>query len=310
MTALLRPDRDVPIRLSDEVATALGEGRPVVALESTVLAHAFDPATALDVARESERRVRAAGSVPATIGVIDHHIAVGMGSADLERFAENGSAVRKLAARDLAPCLVHGDDGALTVGATLTVCAPTGIRVTSTGGLGGVHRGAGESFDVSGDLTKLTRSPTVVVCSGIKSILDVPATMEYLETLAVPVIGWQTDHLPLYYQAVGGPALSVRVDTAAEVAAIARIQRDLHRTTAIVLTRAPSVQVDVESLIEAGVRSARELGVVRPSVTPFLLDYLDTHSRGRTVEPHKTLLVENAHTAAHIAAEMSTTHKR
>ena len=211
----------VALLLVDEVASALRLGEPVVALETTLVSHGFSGGRGPDAAQAAEQRVRAHGAIPATIGVVGGAVRVGLDAAELERFAEAGPAARKVGARDLAACAVQGALGATTAGGTLAVCASAGIRFMGTGGIGGVHRGFAQSLDISGDLPQLARTAAVVVCSGAKSILDVAATAELLETLGVPVLGWQTRTLPLFYSADGGPPVSATVSDAAEVAGIA-----------------------------------------------------------------------------------------
>ena len=199
------------IHVSDEVQTALEEERAVVALETTLVAHGFPAPDGVETGLASEAAVRAAGAVPATIGVLDGQIRIGLERADLERFTPSA---RKLGPRDLAVCAVQGAVGATTVGGTLTAAAAIGIRFMGTGGLGGVHRGFPTPPDVSADLAAAARIPAVIASSGVKSLLDVPATVELLETLGVPVIGYRTDTLPLFYDAAGGPPVSARADDA------------------------------------------------------------------------------------------------
>ena len=193
--ALMRASRDALMRVADEVLAAERDGRGVVALETTLVAHGFPPGEGVDVGRESERQVRAAGAVPATIGVLDGEIVVGLTEDELQRF---DASARKLGPRDLAVCVAQRAVGATTVGGTLAVAQAAGIRWMATGGLGGVHRGFPDPPDVSADLAQLARTPALVVSSGVKSLLDVPATAELVETLSVPVVGWRTDEPPLF----------------------------------------------------------------------------------------------------------------
>ncbi len=190
--------------LAEEVAGALRDGGPVVALETTLVSHGFPGRQGLDVALAAAARVRAAGAVPATIGVVDGAVRAGLAEAELGRFAAAGESARKVGARDLAACVVQGALGATTVGGTLAVCRAAGIRFMGTGGTGGVHRDFAQSLDISSDLPQLARTRAMVVSSGTKSILDVPATAELLETLGVPVLGWRTPELPLFYSAGRG----------------------------------------------------------------------------------------------------------
>ncbi len=195
---------DAVIRISDEVR----EADAVVALETTIVAHGFPPGEGAAVGLESERRVRAAGAVPATIGVLDGEIRVGLTESELERF---DASARKAGPRELGVCVARGETGATTVGGTLAVCRAAGIRFMGTGGIGGVHRGT--RFDISADLLELSRSQVVVVSSGVKSLLDVEATAEMLETLGVPVLGWRTATMPRFYDAAGGPPVTERIET-------------------------------------------------------------------------------------------------
>ena len=207
------------IRVSDEVRAALRDGRGVIALETTLIAHGFPPGEGVEVGLASERAVREGGSVPATIGVLDGEIRVGLTEDELGRF---DVTARKLGPRDVAVAVVQRALGATTVGGTLRVCRASGIRFMATGGLGGVHRGWPAPPDVSADLQALAQAQVLVVSSGVKSLLDVPATSELLETLGVPVLGWRTDSLPLFYAARGGPPVSARVESAAEASAMSR----------------------------------------------------------------------------------------
>ena len=197
------------IELAAEVRDALDSGGAVVALETTLVAHGFPAGEGLDVALEAERRVREAGAVPATVGVFEGRVRVGLSADELERFAAAGDSARKAGPRDLAVCVAEGVLGATTVGGTLAACSLAGIRFLGTGGIGGVHRGFAGRPDVSADLGELARAGVLVVSSGVKSLLDVPATAELLEALGVPVLGWRTDELPLFYAARGGPPVNV-----------------------------------------------------------------------------------------------------
>jgi pseudouridine-5'-phosphate glycosidase len=291
------------LQVHPEVAQALAEGRPVVALETTLVSHGFPHPEGAAVARESEQQVRAHGAVPATIGVVDGVVRVGLSDAELERFSVAGAQARKLGPRDLAACVVQGALGATTVGSTLAVAQLTGIRFMATGGLGGVHRGFPQPADVSADLGELTRSAVLVVSSGVKSILDVASTSELLETLSIPVLGWRTDELPLFYAATGGPPVSVRVESIDEAAAIARAHwLGLGRASALLLARPPVDSLDdIDPLIEAGLTAAGRAGVSGQGVTPFLLGYLHDNSEGRTAAANKQLIVDNAALAAQVA---------
>ena len=285
------------IEIREEVAQALGTGGPVVALETTLIAHGFPPGEGIAVGRDSEQRVRDAGAIPATIGVLDGRIVVGLATEELERF---GAGARKCGPRDLAVCAVQGAVGATTVGGTLAVCRAAGIRVLATGGLGGVHRGFPFPPDVSADLGELARTPALVVSSGVKSLLDVPATAEALETLGVPVLGFRTDELPLFYAARGGPPTSARVETAAEAAAVARGHWELGGA-GLLLARPPDESLDdVEPLIEEALARGRERRLGRRR-DPFVLAFLHDRSGGRTLAANRDLVVANAALAGAVA---------
>jgi pseudouridylate synthase len=291
------------IELRHEVTEArldYGEAAPIVALETTLVAHGFPEGEGLQVALEAERAVREAGAVPATVGVVDGQIVVGLSEPELERFASAGAEARKVGPRDLAAARVRGGVGATTVGGTLAICARVGIKFVGTGGIGGVHRGFAERPDVSADLGELARTPALVVSSGVKSLLDVPATLEVLETLGVPALGWRTDTLPMFYAAAGGPPVPLRVDDAAEAAALARAHWELGRG-GLLLAQAPAESLDVEPLLAAAVDAARAKGVEGQAVTPFVLSYLHRESGGATVTVNKRLIADNARLAGEVA---------
>jgi pseudouridine-5'-phosphate glycosidase len=286
------------IHVSEEVQTALEEEHAVVALETTLVAHGFPAPDGVETGLASEAAVRAAGAVPATIGVLDGHVMIGLERGDLERFTP---AARKLGPRDLAACAVQGAVGATTVGGTLTAASAVGIRFMGTGGLGGVHRGFPSPPDVSADLGAIARIPSVIASSGVKSLLDVSATVELLETLGVPVIGYRTDTLPLFYDAAGGPPVSTRADDVAEIARIADAHWRLGGNT-ILVGRPPTESLDVTPLIEEAVAAAAREGVSGQAVTPFVLAYLHEHSNGETRRVNRDLIVENAGLAGAIAS--------
>ena len=282
------------IRVSEEVRAA----DVVVALETTLVAHGFPPGDGLAVAAESEQRVRDAGAVPATIGVLDGEIRVGLSLAELERF---DASARKAGPRDLAVCVAQGAVGATTVGGTLAVCRAAGIHFMGTGGIGGVHRGFPHPPDVSADLGELARTPAVVVSAGIKSLLDVPATLELLETLGVPVVGFRTDRLPLFYSAGGGPPVPARAESPEEAARIARTHWDLGGGGLVLAQPPPASLDDIEPLIEEALAEAGRRGVIGQAVTPFVLSFLHERSGGRTLVANRELVVANAGLAAEIA---------
>lgn len=279
------------IRVSDEVRSA----DAVVALETTIVAHGFPPDEGVEVGLESERRVREAGAVPATIGVLDGEIRVGLGEEELARFDRTA---RKAGPRELAACVATGEVGATTVGGTLAVCRATGIRFLGTGGIGGVHRGA--RFDISADLLELSRTQSVVVSSGVKSLLDVEATAEMLETLSVPVLGWRTDTMPRFYDAAGGPPVTQRVESADEALRLARTHWELVGC-GVLLARPPDESIDVDKLIDAAVEEAEREGISGQAVTPYVLARLHERSGGRTLAVNRELAAANAGLAGKLA---------
>ena len=279
------------IRVADEVRDASA----VVALETTIVAHGFPPGEGVAVGLESERRVREAGAVPATIGVLEGEIRVGMGAEELERFTPTA---RKVGARELAACVISGETGATTVGGTLTVCRQVGIRFLGTGGIGGVHRGG--RLDISPDLLELSRSQVVVVSSGVKSILDVEATAELLETLSVPVLGWRTETMPRFYDAAGGPPVTARVESVEDALRITGAHWELSGC-GVLLARPPDESIDVDDLIEEALAEAEEEGIRGQEVTPYVLARLHERSDGRTLEVNRELAAANAGLAAELA---------
>jgi pseudouridine-5'-phosphate glycosidase len=287
------------IEVAAEVREALVHRRPVVALETTLVAHGFPAREGLEVALESERRVRDAGAVPATVGVLDGAVRVGLSGEQLQRF---DATARKVGPRDLAACAMQGAVGATTVAGTLAACRVAGIGFLGTGGIGGVHRGYASVPDVSADLAELARAEVLVACSGVKSLLDVRATMELLETLGVPVLGWRTDTLPLFYRAHGGPPVSARVESVEEAAHVARAHWQLGRRSALLLTQAPSESVDeIEPIVQAALAAADDEGIAGGALTPFVLERLHRESGGRTLAVNRRLVAENAALAAEVA---------
>jgi pseudouridylate synthase len=289
------------VSVSKEVQAALEGGRAVVALETTLVAHGFPAPVGVDVGLESDEAVRSAGAMPATIGVLDGQVRVGLSADELVRFTPNA---RKAGPRDLAVCSVRGEPGATTVGGALAVAGLVGIRFLATGGIGGVHRGYPSPPDMSADIPALARTPALVVSSGVKSLLDVPATVEVLETLAVPVLGFRTDTLPLFYAAEGGPPVPQRVEQPGEAAAIAKAHWELGGA-GLVLGNPPPESLDVDELIEEAVEAASEQGVSGQDVTPFVLSFLHERSEGRTRDVNRALIVANARLAAEVAVAFS-----
>ena len=294
------------MRIEPEVADALAQGRPVVALESTLISHGLPRPRNLEVARQVEAAVREGGAVPATLAVVAGEVRVGLDRAGLEAIASEDGVV-KCGVRDLAPVVARGGHGATTVAATAQLAAHSGIRLFATGGLGGVHRGARETWDESADLETLGRTPIVVVCSGVKSILDVEATLERLETLSVTVLGYGTDRFPGFYLSESGQPVPWRVDSPAQVARVAAAQVELDTGRAIVVANPVALeeQLDPElhdSTLRSGLAAARRGGVAGKDVTPFLLDHFHHETAGASLEVNVRLVIANAGLAARIAA--------
>ncbi len=290
------------IRIAEEVREALAAGGRVVALETTLVAHGFPPGEGVEVGLESERQVRESGAVPATIGVLDGEVRVGLTPEELTRF---GPEARKAGPRDLAAAAVQSAVGATTVGGTLAVARTAGIRVLATGGIGGVHRGFPHPPDVSADLAQLARTPALVVSAGVKSLLDVPATAELLESLGVPVLGFRVDTLPLFYAAAGGPPVSARVESAEEAAAVAEEHWRLGGS-GLLLGRPPDEPLeDIEPLVGEALAAAAAAGVSGQAVTPYVLGQLHAESGGRTEAANKALVAQNARLAGEVAVALA-----
>jgi pseudouridylate synthase len=297
------------IQLSHDVAEAMRVGQPVVALESTVLAHGLPYPRNLAVAQALEDEVRAAGAVPATIGVVGGVPTVGLDAAALELFAR-GSGVLKLSRRDIAYAVALGCHGATTVAATMALAALAGVQVFATGGIGGVHRGASTSWDVSADLPELARTPVLVVCAGAKSILDLPATVEYLETVGVPVLGLGTDELPAFYSAESGIALGARVGTPEQAADVWRAHRAFGGGGGALLTVPPPPEVALpravaDAAVERALARAARAGVTGQAVTPFLLAAVAEETGEASLRANIALLHQNARVAATVAVALA-----
>ena len=289
-----------------EVAEAVRAGKPVVALESTLIAHGLPRPDNLAVARELEDIVRAAGAVPATIGVLGGQPVIGLDDGGLEQLAGTAD-VRKLGVRDLPAAVAQGADGATTVASTAHLAARAGVRVFATGGLGGVHRRAAETFDESADLSALARTPVAVVCAGVKSILDVAATLERLETLGVPVLGYATDTFPGFYLTDSGYPLDWRVDSPEAAAAVLAARADLGLADRAVVVANPlpaAEQLDPalhDRVLAEGLAQAEAAGVHGKDVTPFLLAHFHAETAGASLAANVALVRRNARLAALIA---------
>jgi pseudouridine-5'-phosphate glycosidase len=298
-----------PLNLHEEVASALRDGHPVVALESTILSHGLPPGRNLDVARRLERVVRDGGAVPATIAVLDGRVVVGLSPAELERVCAPDAGLDKLSLRDLGPAVGLGRSGATTVASTSALAAAAGIGMFATGGLGGVHVGAAQSWDVSADLGVLAKVPTVVVCSGVKSVLDIPATLEVLETNSVPVLGYRTDDFPAFYLRSSGHAVGWRVDDPKQAAAVVAAHRAYADSGVLLANPIPEAsEMDKElhdRLLAEGLALVAEREVHGADVTPVLLEHFHTASGGVSIDANEALVLSNAKLATEVAVALA-----
>jgi pseudouridine-5'-phosphate glycosidase len=296
--------------VSAEVRAALADGRPVVALESSLIAQGLPVPHNLETARAAERSVREAGAIPATVAIDRGRVVVGADDALLERLADPDRHVPKAASRDLGPLLSAGVLASTTVSATMRAAHAAGIAIFATGGIGGVHRGAATSFDVSSDIDELAATPVAVVCSGAKSILDLSATLELLETRRVPVVGYGVDELPSFYSTSAGLRLPHRVDGAVGAAQAIATHRSVPGAGGILIVQPPPRELaidpaEVEVWIDEALADAGERGIVAGAVTPHLLNHLARASGGRTLQANVGLIVANARTAADIASALT-----
>lgn len=295
------------LKLSREAGEALLERRPVVALESTVIAHGLPHPLNMEVATRMEANVREGGSTPATIAILDGKIHIGLSAPEMERVA-TAPNIQKASTRDLPLLLARGGNGATTVSATVRLAALVGIKVFATGGIGGVHRGWEQTFDISPDLSALAGTPLVTVCSGAKSILNLPATLEWLETHGVPVLGYRTDRFPAFYTPVSDPSLPVdaRVDRPQEVAAIYDMRQRLGMRGGVLLcVPVPSLsalsKAEVAEATDKALKAAAKEGIKGRDVTPFLLNSFAEATGGRSLTANRALLENNASVAAEVS---------
>jgi len=295
------------IKLSAEVSAAIKAGKPIVALESTIISHGLPRPSNLEVALECERIVRDAGAVPATIALLDGKILVGLERAELEAIA-NRDDISKASIRDLAIIIAAGKSAATTVAATAHIAAMAGIHVFATGGLGGVHRGANESFDESADLTALANVDMTMICAGVKSILDVAATLERLETLAISLVGYKTNAFPGFYLTDSGYTLEHRVDSPAEIAAIIKARGAVGTLNKALVVANPVVKemnkARHDEILKSGLEKAEKQGVVGKNVTPFLLEHFHTTSQGESLAINTEIIKANCLLGAQIAVAL------
>ena len=296
--------------IAPEVKAALEAGKPVVALESTIISHGMPYPKNVETALMVEQTIRDNGAVPATIAIIGGRLKAGLSREEIEHLGKAGRAVAKASRRDLPALCARGADGATTVTTTMIIAHMAGIKIFATGGIGGVHRGAETTMDISADLEELAQTPVMVVCAGAKSILDLGLTLEYLETHGVPVIGYGTEELPAFYTRSSGFGVDYRVDTPAELAAMFRAQRDLeYRGGMLVTNPIPEKYAMDKAVIDAAIKEAlrqcREQGVHGKETTPFLLAKVVELTGGDSLESNIQLVLNNAKVAALTAVELA-----
>ena len=292
------------IKYSSEVSAAIAAGTPIVALESTIISHGLPRPSNLLVAQECESIIRARGAVPATIALLDGVVHIGLEASELDAIA-NRDDISKASSRDLAITIAQGKSAATTVAATAHIAAIAGIKVFATGGLGGVHRGANESFDESADLTALSQLDMTVVCAGVKSILDVHATLERLETLAIGIVGYKTNRFPGFYLTDSGFEIEHRVDSAQEIAAIIKARGEVSTSNhALIVTNPVEKQMDKarhDEILATGMANAARDGIDGKYVTPYLLEHFHTASKGESLAINTEIIKSNCALAADIA---------
>lgn len=301
------------IRIADEVKRSLEDRRPVVALESTVIAHGLPHPLNLETALACEEAVRSNGATPATIGIIDGVPTIGLSDDEIRRFATgqalNGRAIEKVGLNNLAAVILKRGWGATTVASTLRLANAAGVRVFSTGGIGGVHRGAAESLDISADLTALGDTPLICVCAGAKAILDLAKTLEHLETLGVPVVGYRTEELPAFYSRTSGLPVDVTVQTADETAELARLHWRISGKGLLVCVPVPAKfeipAEEIEVAVDEAMKRASSGKIRGKPLTPFLLSEMKKLTEGKTLEANRALLMNNAEVAALIASSLT-----
>lgn len=296
------------LRINPEVKEALETGKPVVALESTIISHGFNYPENLETARECERIIREEGAVPATIGIVKGEIVIGLNDEEIQHFAEN-SDIAKCSRRDVASIIAMKEDGATTVATTMMFAEMAGIKVFATGGIGGVHFDGENTMDISADLEELAQTNVAVVCSGAKSILDIPKTLEYLETKGVPVVGYKTQKFPDFYTRDSGKPVNHRYDDLADLAKMIHTKDQLGIQSGVVVAN-PIPEKDaletsfIRNLIEEAVHEAAEKGIEGNKVTPFILATLHEQSEGKSVLANKALVFNNARVAAQLSIAM------
>ena len=295
--------------IAPEVAEALKAGKPVVALESTIISHGMPYPQNVETALKVEQIIRDAGAVPATIAIIGGRLKAGLSKEEIDYLGRTGAGIPKASRRDLPVLVAQGKDGACTVTTTMMIADMAGIRVFATGGIGGVHRGAQETFDISADLEELAQTPVMVVCAGAKAILDLGLTLEYLETKGVPVLGYGTDELPAFYTRESGLGVDARVDTPEDLAAIFQAQRDLGLKTGMLVTNPIPEQYAmdkavIDKAIDQALAESHEQGIHGKETTPFLLARVAELTGGDSLESNIQLVLNNARVAAKTAVAL------
>lgn len=306
------PDKSTSsyLDIAPEVAAALRDGRAVVALESTIISHGMPHPRNIATALAVENTVREGGAVPATIAVLAGRLKVGLSEDEISRLGEQGPKVIKTSRRDLPFVIANEKDGATTVAATMIIANMAGISVFATGGIGGVHRGVAETMDISADLEELAQSSVAVVCAGVKSVLDIGRTLEYLETVGVPVVGYQTDILPAFYTRASEFPVDYRINTAADAAAAMKIKLDLRlpggMVVAVPIPEEHALDADtIDSIIEEAIAEMNRQGISGKDATPFLLQRIADRTHGESLEANIQLVLNNARVAADIAVQFA-----
>ena len=295
--------------ISEEVKKALDEKKPIVALESTLISHGMPYPKNVETALRVEEEVRKNGAVPATVAIIGGRLKAGLTKDEIEYFGKKGTLITKASRRDIPALIARKEDGATTVAATMIIAALAGIDVFATGGIGGVHRGAERSMDISADMDELSKTEVMVVCAGAKAILDLPLTMEYLETKGVNVIGYTTDELPAFYTRKSGLKVVWRCDTPKEIADIWKVQKDIYPGTGLLVTNPIPEEYSMDSEyinkeIDIAIEEMNKLGIKGKETTPYLLDKIQKLTGGESLEANIRLVLNNAMLASKVAVEL------
>ena len=296
--------------ISEEVKKALDEKKPIVALESTIISHGMPYPKNVETALRVEEEVRKNGAVPATIAIIGGRLKAGLTKDEIEYFGKKGTLITKASRRDIPALIARKEDGATTVAATMIIASLAGIDVFATGGIGGVHRGAEKTMDISADMDELSKTEVMVVCAGAKAILDLPLTMEYLETKGVNVIGYTTDELPAFYTRKSGLKVVWRCDTPKEIADIWKVQKDIYPGTGLLVTNPIPEEYSMDSEyinkeIAIAIEQMNKLGIKGKETTPYLLDKIQKLTGGESLEANIRLVLNNAMLASKVAVELN-----